>query len=253
MGRAEAGGQMRFVEWMAEGRLRMRRSWGCGQTRGRTRSVEKAAVQYCPLMASDLQYAATGDSAMAAETFTCDKKLLARILCGGVVLATALCATTVSQTHAQPGSFECPVTVVNGGKGGIYGNDALDVVLWLQSKFVFMPGGAGFVDSDGALGIKLGWERKKRGLLEIGGRRLDGEARSVRAYIYDYGDIGFQPIYLVFPTPGCWEVTGSVGDERLTFVVFIAKVGEGHRVQPTRARMASEHGGNSQVKWNLAW
>lgn len=164
---------------------------------------------------------------MADKTFPYSNTISAKVLCGGAVLAAGFCATAVSQTEPQAGSFVCPVTVVNGGRGGIYGNDALETVLWPQSKFVFMPGGAGFVDSDGALGIKVGWERKKRGHLEVGGRRLDGEAKSVRAYIYDYGDIGFQPIYLVFPTPGCWEVTGSVGDGSLTFVVFIEKTGEG--------------------------
>jgi hypothetical protein len=124
-------------------------------------------------------------------------------------------------------AFVCPVTVVNDGKGGIYGNDALDVVLNPGSRFVFKPGGAGFVDRDGALGIKVGWERRKKGLLQVSGRRLDGPASPARAYLYDYGDIGFQPIYLVFPTPGCWEITGRVADASLTFVALVEKVGEG--------------------------
>jgi hypothetical protein len=183
---------------------------------------------------------------MAAETFTCYKTRLAIVLCGVAVLATALCATAASQTEPQPDASVCPVTVVNGGRGGIYANDVLEVVLWPQSKWVFMPGGAGFTDSDGALGIKVGWERKKRGHLEVGGRRLDGEGKSVRAYIYDYGDIGFQPIYLVFPTPGCWEVTGNVGGESLTFVVSIEKIGDGpSRFNPLgpgwRVSMAETH------------
>ena len=170
----------------------------------------------------------TVGSTIAAKIFACSGTvLLARVLGGAVVLGTALCSTAVAQTEPHACSFVCPVTVVNGGTGGTYGNDVLEVVLWPQSKFVFMPGGAGFVDSDGALGIKVGWERRKKGHLEVGGRRLDGEANPVRAYIYDYGEIGFQPIYLVFPTPGCWEVTGHVGDGSLTFVVSIEKIGEG--------------------------
>jgi hypothetical protein len=42
--------------------------------------------------------------------------------------------------------------------------------------------------------------------------------------------IGFQPSYLIFPTPGCWEVTALVGaheDSKLTFVTNIVKIGEG--------------------------
>ena len=110
-------------------------------------------------------------------------------------------------------------------QGGVLENDALLVTL--PSKFVFQPGGPGFVDFDGALGLKVGWERKKKGILQVGGRRLDGSAGPARAYIYDYGDIGFQPIYLVFPTPGCWEITGSVADTSLTFVTFVEKIGDG--------------------------
>lgn len=128
---------------------------------------------------------------------------------------------------ADRDAFVCPVTVVNDGKGGIYGNEALEVVLNAGSRFVFAPGGPGFVDRDGALGIKVGWERRKKGPLQISGRRLDAPAGPARAYLNDYGDIGFQPIYLVFPTPGCWEITGQVADASLTFVTLVEKIGDG--------------------------
>jgi hypothetical protein len=75
--------------------------------------------------------------------------------------------------------------------------------------------------------MKVGWERKKKGYLQISGRRIDASAPPARAYIYDYGDSGFQPIYLVFPTPGCWEITGEVSGGRLTFVTLVEKVAEG--------------------------
>lgn len=128
---------------------------------------------------------------------------------------------------AEPPEFKCPVTVVNGGQGGLFGNDALNIILLAGSKYVFKPGGAGFVDRDGALGIKVGWERLKKGQLRVTGHRLDGAAALARAYLYDYGDIGFQPSYLVFPTPGCWEITGHVADSSLTFVVTVEKIGDG--------------------------
>lgn len=112
--------------------------------------------------------------------------------------------------------------------GGIYGNDALHAVLPPNGKFVFAPGGAGFTDRDGAMGIKFGWFRHKPGTLHVGGRRLDGEAGPARAYISSgYGDEGFQPVYLVFPTPGCWEITGGVGDARLSFVLRVERIGAG--------------------------
>lgn len=112
--------------------------------------------------------------------------------------------------------------------GGIYGNEALQAVLPGAGKFVFRPGGAGFVDRDGALGIKFAWDRLIAGALSVGGRRLDGEAGPARAYMSSgYGDIGFQPIYLVFPTPGCWEIIGRIGEAKLTFVLLVEKIGDG--------------------------
>jgi hypothetical protein len=96
---------------------------------------------------------------------------------------------------------------------------------------VFKPGGSGFVTQDGSLGMKLGWRRGVRGHLTIEGRRLDGPALALRARIPDgYGDFGFQSTYVIFSTPGCWEVTGRVGDASLTFVTNVVKIGEG----PTR-------------------
>lgn len=112
--------------------------------------------------------------------------------------------------------------------GGIYGNDSLHAVLPLNGKFVFTPGGAGFTDRDGAMGIKFGWFRHQPGTLYVGGRRLDGEAAPARAYISDgYGDQGFQPVYLVFPVAGCWEITGGIGEARLSFVLRVEKIGSG--------------------------
>jgi hypothetical protein len=118
---------------------------------------------------------------------------------------------------------ECPITAARGGVG----NDEL--VAFSPGRVVFRPGGSGFVDHDGALGIKWAFERLKRGRLFVGGRRLDATAGPARAYIYDYGDSGFQPIYLVFPTPGCWEISASVGaaTSPLTFVVLVEQVGDG--------------------------
>ena len=75
--------------------------------------------------------------------------------------------------------------------------------------------------------MKVGWQRKRKGKLEVSGKRLDGAAPPARAYIHDYGDTGFQPIYLVFPTPGCWEITGEVSGGRLTFVTLVEKIGDG--------------------------
>ena len=100
--------------------------------------------------------------------------------------------------------------------------------LWPDGTVVFRPGGPGFMATDGALGMKWGWHRAVRGQLRIEGRRLDGPAPPLRAEIpAGYGDFGFQSSALIFPTPGCWEVTGHVGTARLTFVTLVQRIGEG--------------------------
>ena len=84
------------------------------------------------------------------------------------------------------------------------------------------------MEEDGSLAMKFAWTRYIKGQLTIDGHRLDGSAPPLRAHVpAGYGDTGFQATTLIFPTPGCWEVTGHVGNGRLTFVARVAKVGEG--------------------------
>jgi hypothetical protein len=60
---------------------------------------------------------------------------------------------------------------------------------------------------------------------------MDEPGPPLRADIPDgYGDFGFQATSLIFPTPGCWEVTAQVGnhrDSRLVFTVRVVKIGIG--------------------------
>lgn len=146
-----------------------------------------------------------------------------RIFCSGLLAALSFQSAAAS-AQAQP-LADCPITYP---EGGIRGNEALQAVLPPGGKFTFIPGGGGFVDHDGALGIKFAWNRLKPGQLNVGGRRLDGEAPPARGYFSDgYGEIGAESMYLVFPTPGCWEITGTVGGSSLTFVLLVEKIGEG--------------------------
>jgi len=101
--------------------------------------------------------------------------------------------------------------------------------LWPEGTVVFRPGGPGSIEPDGSLAMKFGWTRGEglRGKLKIHGRRLDASAPPLRASIPDgYGDTGFQATALIFPTEGCWEVTGEVGETRLTFVTRVVRVKE---------------------------
>jgi hypothetical protein len=139
----------------------------------------------------------------------------------------------VSQTPAP-----CHVTAPNGivADGGeptrdSFGNPGLSLGpfgLWPDGTVVFKPGGAGFLTRNGSLGMKFGWQRGVRGQLMIEGHRLDAPASPLRAEVPNaYGDLGFQPTYVIFPTPGCWEVTGHVGDATETFVTRVVKIGDG--------------------------
>jgi hypothetical protein len=149
------------------------------------------------------------------------RRIVAIAAIAGFVASTAV--RTVAAQPTVSSAPDCPITQTADG----YRNGELST--WSPSKVVFEPGGPGFVDHDGALGIKWPFERLKTGRLYVGGHRLDGAAGPARAYIYDYGDSGFQPIYLVFPTPGCWEINAGVGAAAspLTFVVLVEKIGAG--------------------------
>jgi len=78
----------------------------------------------------------------------------------------------------------------------------------------------------GAVDMKFPWWRGPGviGTLTVRGRRLDAAAPPLIARIPDgYGDAGFQATGLIFPTTGCWEVTGRAGSASLTFVTLVMK------------------------------
>jgi hypothetical protein len=143
-----------------------------------------------------------------------------------VVVAAVVGSRVFAQdVAARSESTACPVTQPN---DGWFANENLKAAAPGDAAVVFEPGGPGFVDYDGGLGMKWPWVRLKEGKLFIGGRRLDGDAAPARAYISDgYGLVGFQPVYLVLPTPGCWEITGAVAGSTLTFVMKVVRVDEG--------------------------
>jgi len=70
---------------------------------------------------------------------------------------------------------------------------------------------------------KLAWWRVQAGQLTIEARRLDGtgafsfDAGTVR----QYGPTGFVSSVLTFSAPGCWSITGRVGDGSLTVVTHV--------------------------------
>jgi hypothetical protein len=117
----------------------------------------------------------------------------------------------------------CPVTHPNrsvppGSAFGSesHGNGSIWVGLWPSNVVVWEP------EADGSINAKFGWWRGAPGTLRIEGRRLDVGAPPLRAHVPGgYGDAGFQASGIVFPTEGCWEVTGLLGEASLTFVTLV--------------------------------
>ena len=68
------------------------------------------------------------------------------------------------------------------------------------------------------------------GHLIVDGHRLDAPGGSVRLSADDNGAVGFVASYLIFATPGCWEVSAQIenrADSKLTFVTKVVKIDDG--------------------------
>ena len=138
--------------------------------------------------------------------------------------------STTEWRPAGGGEGTCPLTLPNRSVPAdvdewtaedSYGDGKLWTQLWPYNVVI---ASSGFVREDGSIGMKWPWWRGARGELTIEGRRLDGEAEPLGAEIPEgYGPSGFQPTGILFPSEGCWEVTGTVGDASLTFVTLVVK------------------------------
>lgn len=156
----------------------------------------------------------------------------------GVALVTLLVTVVIPTSVASNPAAACPVTVPNNNlpspdllelfrfpsveDGYFHGNGRLWLGMWWP-KGVLRSHGLEF-NPDGSLSVKTPWFRSPEaaGDLTISGRRLDGEVPPLRVDVPDgYGEVGFQVSGINYPTPGCWEVTGTVQDVSLTFVVFV--------------------------------
>lgn len=148
-----------------------------------------------------------------------------------VAIVFMLAGLSAQRIGAAPEQLEaCPITLPNGSTGvpaegpGWFGNDALatNLYTWSSGPVVVVPDD-GHIDDEGVMhDLKWPWYRFVDGDLEIEGRRIDAVAPALRAWIPEgYGERGFQVSGLTFPTPGCWEITGTVGEHKLTFVTYV--------------------------------
>jgi hypothetical protein len=110
-----------------------------------------------------------------------------------------------------------------------YGNARIAVALSPPNGRVVagrLPGGGyrAEIRKDGSIDAKYGWWRSQaKPKLRISGHRLDAPAPPLRASIPDGYDRGLQATGIIFPTTGCWRVTGRVGTAALAFTVRVSK------------------------------
>ena len=69
--------------------------------------------------------------------------------------------------------------------------------------------------------LKTAWIKPGRSTLTVVGRRVDANAPPLQVSIPAVYSGGFQASGLMFPTPGCWEVSATAGTRTLSFVTRI--------------------------------
>ena len=156
--------------------------------------------------------------------------LLAAALCATPDLAARAPATTAAECGGTRPTRVARPAQVPSAEGFNHGNAGLRVQLgWTKGTLAagILPDGGSraTVEEDGSIHAKVGWWRGVPGRLAVTGRRLDASAPPLEAHVpRGYGRRGFQPSGLVFPTVGCWRVTGSAGPARLSFVVRVTRL-----------------------------
>ena len=80
--------------------------------------------------------------------------------------------------------------------------------------------------------LKVLWYSEVAGELRVTGKRLDAEGALSAEVPAGYDDVGYQASSILVPEPGCWEITGSVGEQRLRVVADVLSPD----LHPLRAR-----------------
>ena len=148
-------------------------------------------------------------------------------------VAVTSTATASVVLPSAPSAGDCPVTKANGspppedpGEPDFhFGNGRLASEFWPNGVVVARRE---FIQPDGTIAVKFPWWRavgQVVGPVEISGRRLDGSSPPLDSFVptEGYTDSGFTPSTLIFPVVGCWEVTGTVGEDSLTFVTLVVR------------------------------
>lgn len=146
------------------------------------------------------------------------------------------CSGDADQSRSAEGATAnaegtCPVTRPNGNSPpgerpspDFFGNGRL----WTVTYYPRLVATARNVEPDGSIAEKVPWWADGvEGGLEISGRRLDGHASPLRSRINSgapqtgFSGDAFWSSAIIFPTEGCWEISGKVDDITLTFVTLV--------------------------------
>jgi hypothetical protein len=146
---------------------------------------------------------------------------------GTAVVLVALVIAVSSVSPASFGSPGCPATPARDGKRlraltGFpshwwYGGDGI----WGGLAPAHEPFGTWRA---GPRGNKVLWVRDVTGRLKLSGYRRDRTAQRIRAHVpAGYGLTGIQASTVIFPLPGCWKITATVGSHRTSFTVRVVE------------------------------
>ena len=139
-------------------------------------------------------------------------------------IATRYRPLMLLRVTASAAARGCRVTVPNGPERRL-GNGFLSV--WLPPGGVLSRG----PEPDGSIFDKLGWLPTRidgeRSVLTVHGRRLDARSRPLRVLAVNWGyssnGRGSWASAVLFPSEGCWRVTGRVRDITLSYVIEVRR------------------------------
>jgi hypothetical protein len=140
-------------------------------------------------------------------------------------------AGVAARTPVTARLVDCPVTIPNGGQPpgeqqspDYHGNGSIWTALPPDGKIVATRP---FVLPDGSMRIKFPWwgSRGAGAHLTVSGSGIGRPGGLARATVTEGLTAAphFWASSIVFPTGGCWRVTGTAGPARLTFVVLVVK------------------------------
>ena len=137
--------------------------------------------------------------------------------------APASCPVTRPLLDASPPAHLHAINHFTYYLNGWYGNAALWVGMPIHGVLpAGRPYGTPWAGREWA--TKFPWWPVIPGKLTITAHRLDGLSTGFHSQVAGLSSIGkarFIPSGLVWPAPGCWQVTGTVSGRSLTFVTWV--------------------------------